>query len=87
MTDPFVVRWKGGWKMYFKTETRAAGGAGPKKPAADSPGPWDSDVIVYRVSADGAVAKAATSSPATSLAPALWPSCHNVNPIMWLSRA
>ena len=45
VTDPFVVRWKGVWKMYFKTEPRG-GGAAAKKPRTDQPGPWDADGVV-----------------------------------------
>lgn len=67
ITDPFVVPWKGGWKMYFKTEPRKGGGPGgggghgeSKRPGPDQPGPWDQDVLVYRVSVDGAATKVAT---------------------------
>jgi len=62
ITDPFVVRWKGGYKMYFKVEERRAqtglppqppGQAG--RPAPGQPGPWDHDVLVHRVARDGAI--------------------------------
>lgn len=33
ITDPFVIRWQGGWKMYFKTEQRTGRGAGPRSSA------------------------------------------------------
>lgn len=49
ITDPFVVRWKGGYRMYFKSEIRrgdqfgpGAGGpgsAGPGQPGPGQPGP------------------------------------------------
>lgn len=32
VTDPWVVRWKGGWKMYFKTEPRRVDRRGPQGP-------------------------------------------------------
>ncbi len=79
ITDPFVVRWQGGWKMFFKTEVRSAAQftGGPQSPPAGgeregsgapnarsqnrpSGGPWDRDVIAYRVNADGNVEKTAT---------------------------
>lgn len=90
ITDPFVVTWRGGYKMYFKSSPgRARGdargafpgggpgrrpavpsGAGPRdNPAPDNfhpgsrgrnvDGPWNRDVIVYRVSGGGAAEKAA----------------------------
>lgn len=84
ITDPYVIRWKGGWKMYFKTEPRKSGGPGgpgggagvppapggeegpgtgpgaSKRPGPEQPGPWDNDVLVYRVTASGAASKVAT---------------------------
>lgn len=81
VTDPWVVRWKGGWRMYFKSEPPRAdrrgpdgprdgglrrGDARPGAPRGDAPpfdgagrpnrdrdGPWDHDVRVVRVGADG----------------------------------
>ena len=89
LTDPWVVRWKGGWRMYLKTEPRRADRGGPRdggpprgdarpgaprgdarpgEPRGDAPpadgagrpdrgrtGPWDHDVAVVRVAADGGV--------------------------------
>jgi hypothetical protein len=66
ITDPFVIRWKNGWKMYFKTEDRSGAAKGPQPggtpgmPGKDQPGPWDNDVLVYRAGADGKVEKFAT---------------------------
>jgi len=33
---------------------------GPKRPGSDGPGPWDADVVVYRIPADGTPEKVAT---------------------------
>jgi hypothetical protein len=87
ISDPFVIRWKDGWKMYFKSEDRSEGGPSPgllpdgwRGPAPDqeqrpgrpdaagepvrrpesTPGPWDHDVLVYRVRSTGEVTKIAT---------------------------
>lgn len=69
ITDPFVVRWRGGFKMYFKAEpARQPGpGLGPGAsfnpqggPDRPSTGPWDHDAIVYRVTADGRAERLAT---------------------------
>ncbi len=39
ITDPFVVRWKSGWKMYFKAEPRRTGRPGrPPGPGPRGPG-------------------------------------------------
>ena len=62
ITDPFVVRWQGSYKMYLKSDPRT-GGPGPSspgRPMAGQPGPWDSDVLVYRSGPDGKVEKLAT---------------------------
>ncbi|MDQ7778711.1 MAG: hypothetical protein RDV41_03245 [Planctomycetota bacterium] len=90
ITDPFVIRWNGGYKMYFKIDPRGKssqvpgdrrpgksgkgdgepGGVpapqqpvGPgqvRLPGPDEPGPWDRDVLCYRVTPDGAVEKVVT---------------------------
>ncbi len=97
ITDPFVIPWRGGYKMYFKisparSRTLAANGpqnfGGPNPPRRNEPrngfgqnpppppnnfdgqpapqnfnnadGPWNRDVIAYRVSPNGEVTKAAT---------------------------
>jgi len=67
ITDPFVVRWKGGYKMYFKVEERRAQtglppqSPGPTgRPAPGQPGPWDQDVLVHRVARDGSIERLAT---------------------------
>lgn len=77
ITDPFVVPWRGGWKMYFKLSAargRANAGGPPQQqgvrprgefaPGQPQPrqndGPWNRDVIAWRVGPDGAVEKAAT---------------------------
>lgn len=74
ITDPFVIPWRGGWKMYFKHSPARRGGnprftPGPPnnfnpQPAPqninNADGPWNRDVIAYRVSADGAATRAAT---------------------------
>jgi hypothetical protein len=41
ITDPFVVRWQGGWKMYFKSG--AAGGGGTNQP----PGPGTNITVSF----------------------------------------
>jgi hypothetical protein len=51
ITDPFVVRWKDGYKMYFKVEERMPPG---------TPGPWDHDLLVHRINPDGKVELLAT---------------------------
>ena len=86
ITDPFVIPWRGGYKMYFKHSpartrnvtssvpqgARTAGGPpvlqSPNNFAPQPPpqnfnnanGPWNNDVLAYRVSASGAVEKVAT---------------------------
>lgn len=105
ITDPFVVPWRGGYKMYFKSSparTRHVAGTVPQNfsepnnplahpsdtlshiggegrgegewrarnlqapndfrppPPLNADGPWNRDVIVYRVSVSGVVEKAAT---------------------------
>jgi hypothetical protein len=67
ITDPYVVRWKGGYKMYFKSgDAPGAVGSPPPQPGAGArqsagqPGPWDQDVLVHRVSKGGAVEMLAT---------------------------
>ena len=35
ITDPFVVRWKGGYKMFFKTQAPP----GPRRPGFGRPAP------------------------------------------------
>ncbi|MBI5396174.1 MAG: hypothetical protein HZA91_12835 [Verrucomicrobia bacterium] len=70
ITDPFVVPWRGGFKMYFKSSParkRHDQAMNPPQPAGNpgappnnADGPWNRDVIAYRVSATGAVEKAAT---------------------------
>lgn len=67
ITDPFVVRWKGAYKMYFKAEERQTQTALPPQPArpAERPGPgqpglWDHDVLVHRVAPDGRIEQRAT---------------------------
>jgi hypothetical protein len=67
ITDPFVVRWKGGYRMYFKVEERTASmgpppqpGGQPGRPGPGQAGPWDQDVLVHRVSKDGAADRLAT---------------------------
>lgn len=70
ITDPFVIRWRGKWKMYFKTHatpTPPAGRGGPQGVAdRDRPanqahqaanGPWNNDVLIYRATADGQTQK------------------------------
>ncbi|MFO0934329.1 MAG: hypothetical protein U1E39_16705 [Planctomycetota bacterium] len=37
LTDPWVVRWKGGWRMYLKTEPRRADRRGPQGPRDGGP--------------------------------------------------
>lgn len=67
ITDPFVIRWRGGYKMYFKASPARMRGVpdrpGPHgvggAPGPRGDGPWNRDVIVYRVDRDGAVHKAA----------------------------
>lgn len=68
ITDPFVIRWRGGYKMYFKSSParQFRGGAPavvgqPMAPAGDAraDGPWNRDVIAYRVDRRGEVARAA----------------------------
>lgn len=74
ITDPFVIPWRGGWKMYFKhSPVRARNFPGQPPPnnlqpqfrppspnGAGADGPWNRDVIAYRVNAKGEVAKVAT---------------------------
>jgi hypothetical protein len=61
ITDPFVVRWRGVYRMFFKTDTsrgrgpapgamRGPGQPGP--PNRNGPGPWNNDVLVFRVTPD-----------------------------------
>jgi hypothetical protein len=52
ITDPFVVRWRDGYKMYFKVDERTNQAAGP----------WDHDLLVHRISPEGAV-ESVTSFP------------------------
>lgn len=90
ITDPFVIPWRGGYKMYFKSSPGRAGGGAPHgapdlrgrgesrartndegPPASpdflpalpvnqgQGDGPWNRDVIVYRVTRGGAVEKTA----------------------------
>lgn len=67
ITDPFVIRWRGGYKMYFKASPARAR-EGPRRPgpggmgAPPGPrddGPWNRDVIAYRVDRGGVVHRAA----------------------------
>jgi hypothetical protein len=61
ITDPFVVRWKDGYKMYFKVEDRsAAREPGSGLQPQGNPGPWDYDLLVHRVYPDGRVERLAT---------------------------
>jgi hypothetical protein len=74
ITDPYVVPWQGGYKMYFKTSpppnnrNRQPGpqaqqgqrDQGPGRPSIDRPGPWDADVVVYRTDTNGSVEKMAS---------------------------
>ncbi|UCE46963.1 MAG: exo-alpha-sialidase, partial [Phycisphaerales bacterium] len=84
VTDLSVTRWRGGYKMYFKTEDQSTNAGGPERPRPakrgrvglgthpsppldaqgrlnrNRPGPWDNDVLVYRVGSDRAVEKLAT---------------------------
>lgn len=43
ITDPFVIRWRGKWKMYFKTHTtpRPPAGRGGSQGFANAPQPFD----------------------------------------------
>jgi len=65
VTDPFVIRWQSGYRMYFKVEERQApgpmapaGNAG--QPAPGAVGPWDNDLLVYRASPEGRVEQLVT---------------------------
>jgi hypothetical protein len=65
ITDPFVIRWQGGYKMYFKLEERRTAGPMPRAGDAGQPqpgaaGPWDNDLLVYRASPEGRVEQLAT---------------------------
>jgi hypothetical protein len=65
ITDPFVIRWHGGYKMYFKVEERQAPGPMARAGSAQQPGPgaagpWDNDLLVHRVSPQGRVEQLAT---------------------------
>lgn len=61
ITDPYVVRWKGGWRMYYKSEPRRARPPdGRAHPGIDRPGPWDHDVKVLRALGDGPAESLAT---------------------------
>jgi hypothetical protein len=67
ITDPFVVPWKGGWKMYFKSAQRTAPAQQQQRergPAAEARarqhGPWENDVVVYFVGGDGKVMRTHT---------------------------
>jgi hypothetical protein len=74
ITDPFVIPWRGGYKMYFKSSPgrMPPGGDFQPRPQADAQrenppatranenGPWNNDVIAWRVSGGGAVEKVAT---------------------------
>ena len=67
ITDPFVVRWKGAYKMYFKAEDRRAQTALPPQPARlpggpgpGQAGPWDHDVLVHRLAQDGRIERLET---------------------------
>jgi hypothetical protein len=76
ITDPYVIRWKNGYKMFFKVQERPAPNAGPVpgapgagrgtplpgaaqpfdsqgRPNRNQPGPWDNDVLIFRVTRDG----------------------------------
>lgn len=64
ITDPFVIRWRGGYKMYFKSSPARARDIGvnqshPGPPDRAADGPWNRDVIVYRVGGDGGAEKMA----------------------------
>ncbi|MBX7211866.1 MAG: hypothetical protein K1X78_26405 [Verrucomicrobiaceae bacterium] len=75
ITDPFVIRWRGKWKMYFKTHTISLppqGRGGPQgiangpqpvnQPQARQPqnGPWNNDVLIYHATTDGKAEKLGT---------------------------
>ncbi len=70
ITDPFVIRWRGKWKMYFKTHaipTPPGGRGGPQgfvdrnqgssRPVRPQSGPWNNDVLIYSATTDGKTEK------------------------------
>lgn len=73
ITDPFVIRWRGKWKMYFKTHATpgppqgrggpqglANGGQGFDQSMQPQNGPWNNDVLVYHAAQDGGAEKIAS---------------------------
>jgi len=64
ITSPSVVPWKNGYKMFYKEEDASIRSPPMQQtqasPATETPGPWDSDVIAYRVNADATVTRLAT---------------------------
>jgi hypothetical protein len=73
ITDPYVIRWQDGYKMFFKVQEPPAAVAGRLsgagrgapipgaaqpfdargRPNRSQPGPWDNDVLIFRVTRDG----------------------------------
>ena len=76
ITDPYVIPWQSGYKMYFKTSAPPPGRGGPPgqgqpqqaqfqgqgsvQQPGRNPGPWDADVIVYHSGAGTKIEKLAT---------------------------
>ncbi len=63
LTDPFVIRWGDGHRMYLKREFRPTGGPGrgpARGPPPGAPGPWDHDVLLWRVPPEGPPVAVAT---------------------------
>jgi hypothetical protein len=60
ITDPFVIPWRGGFKMYFKSSPALRPRDDFRPPPGNQDGPWNRDVIVYRASSSGTVERSAT---------------------------
>lgn len=74
ITDPFVIRWRGKWKMYFKTHAIPSpppGRGDPRglangrqslnqPPQRQQNGPWNNDVLIYRATTDGKAGRLGT---------------------------
>jgi hypothetical protein len=64
ITSPSVVRWGEGYKMFYKIEdVNIRNGTAPRTPVAlpiNGAGPWNNDVLVFRIDSDGGVTKIST---------------------------